>query len=324
MTQIIEDVRLLQSLQLKQQKGDKQTVQLTATEDFLIIAKDKFPNFGALLADQTSWPKLNNNKLPQINDRVTLNGIRFYVTARDLSHYKDHERAIRMTVRYDSKTEDNDEQPPPPNNTDPETWQRITIQSQQMTEPALGWTTFNATIGRDQVGGGQDKPRNSAGDPVDGLEEDTALVKLSYTNTQVVAPDFVKLQDYTNKCNDGPFLGGMEYDVRCVGWSGEYDQKNNVWSITVEFLYKPNKWRIEFYDVGFNEIVDGERRAILDVRGNPVSKPVPLDGNGRAAPIGNGGGGGSAENFQPVNLFLRYLFPYPSTNLNNIWNDCRI
>lgn len=319
----IVDARILRSLTVSERKSDKGTRQLSGSEEFLVISDTKDPSFGEILASTATFTNLGNKRLPQINDAVQVGSKRFYVTARDLSHFKDNERAVRMTVRYDSKAEEDDEQPDPPNGTDPETWQRITIQTQQMTGPALGWIDSVETIDKPQFSADQDVPRNSAGDPVDGLEEDTALIRMTYTNTQVPNPNFQKLQEYTNTCNTVDFLGALPYTVRCVGWSGEYDQANQVWSISIEFLFKPTGWVIEFYDVGFNEIVDGKRRAILDLAGNPVSKPVPLDGNGKAAAIGNGGDD-TGEQFQPVALEWRYLWPYPSRNLNNIWNDCRV
>jgi hypothetical protein len=312
----IIDARVLRSLTISEKLGDKQTKQFSASEDYLILTDEKNPNFADILNNENDWPNLGGGTLPQLRDQVVFNGIRFYCNSRDVSYFKDNERAVKMTVRYDAKDEQDDEQPDPPNDNDPDSWQRITIQSQQITEPALGWDTLNDTVGKPGVGGGQKTAQNSAGDPIDGLEEDTAMTRLTYTNTQVLQPNFLQLQAYTNTCNSQPFLGGIEYTVRCVGWSGEYDQKNQVWSISVEFLYKPNDWSIEFYDVGFNEIVNDKRQAILDVAGNPVSKPVPLDGNGSAAPFGTGG--------EPPDLSIRYLFPYPSKDLNDIWADCGI
>jgi hypothetical protein len=158
---------------------------------------------------------------------------------------------------------------------------------------------------------GQLPASNSAGDPVDGLEEESALVRLTYTNTQVLSPRFDQLLRYTNTCNNGEFLGGPEYSVRMTGWNGEYDQKNNVWTIGIEFLYKPDLWEIQFFDAGFNEVVDGERKAILDQAGNPVGQPVPLDGNGAALPIGS----------EP---YTRYLYPYQKVNMSQIFSDCGI
>jgi hypothetical protein len=312
----IIDARILRSLTVSERLGEKQTKQLSASEDFLILTSEKNPSFAEILNDENVWPNLGNYALPQLRDEILFNGIRFYCNNRELSYFKDNERAVKMAVRYDAKDPEDDDQPDPPNDNDPDSWKRITIQSQQITEPALGWDTLNDTVGKPSVGGGQKTAQNSAGDPIDGLEEDTAMVRLTYTNTQVQRPNFSQLQNYTNACNDRPFLGGIDYTVRCVGWSGEYDQKNQVWSISVEFLYKPNDWSIEFYDVGFNEIVGNKRQAIVDLAGNPVSKPVPLDGNGSASPIGGSGA--------PPDLFIRYLFPYPSRDLNNIWNDCGI
>jgi hypothetical protein len=314
----IVDARVLRSLSVSEKLGDKQTKQLSASEDYLILADEKNPNFADVLNNTNIWPNLGNKALPQLRDEVVFNGVRFYCNSRDLSYFKENERAVKMAVRYDSKDQADDDQPEPPNGTQPDTWKRITIQSQQVTEPALGWQLRESTIGEPQIGGNQRTAQNSAGDPIDGLEEDTAMVRLTYTNTQVLNPDFQQLQAYTNACNEKPFAGGIEYTVRCVGWNGEYDQKNQVWSISVEFLYKPNDWSIEFYDVGFNEIVDGKRQAILDLAGNPVSKPVPLDGNGRAAPFTG------SNNDEPPELSIRYLFPYPSKDFEKIWKDCRI
>lgn len=315
----IVDARILRSLKVSEQLGDKQTKQLSASEDYLILSDAKNPDFAEILSNEQLHANLGNRRLPQLRDEVLFNGIRFYCNARDVSYYKDNERAVQMTVRYDAKDPEQDEPPDPPNGQEPDSWQRITIQSQQVTEPAKGWDTLNDTVGKAQVGGGQQTAQNSAGDPVDGLEEDTAMVRLTYTNTQVPNPNFQKLQEYTNTCNDDNFfLGGIAYTVRCVGWNGEYDQKNQVWSISVEFLYKPNNWSIEFFDIGFNEIVNGKRQAILDVAGNPVSKPVPLDGNGQVAPFTGTG------NDEPPDLSIRYLYPYPSRDLNEIWADCRI
>jgi hypothetical protein len=137
------------------------------------------------------------------------------------------------------------------------------------------------------------------------------LVRLTYTNTQVLNPRFDQLLRYTNTCNNGEFLGGPEYSVRMTGWNGEYDQKNNVWTISIEFLYKPDLWEIQYFDAGFNEVVGGDRKAILDKAGNPVGQPVPLDGNGGQLTIGS----------DPL---VRYLYPYQKVNMAQIFSDCGI
>jgi hypothetical protein len=309
----IIDARILRSLTVSERKSDKGTRQLSGTEEFLVLSDAKDPSFGEILDNAATFANLGNRRLPKINDTIQLGGKRFYVTNRDLAHFKDNERAVKMTVRYDSKAEEDDDPPDPPDGTDPETWQRITVTSQQMTKPAIGWPSRGAVPGENNDDEGLNA-RNSAGDPVDGLEEDVAMVKLVYTNTQVLSPDFSELQRYTNRCNDGGFLGGADYTVRMVGWNAEYDQKNNTWSVSVEFLYNPDGWQIEYFDAGFNEIDGSERKAILDSVGNPVSSPVPLDGNGSALAI-------SYPPAEPVKL---ELYPYKIADMSALFFNCRI
>lgn len=309
----ITDVRILRSLKISETKSDKGTVQLSATQDLLFIADTKDPPFNDILEDDNTWTNLGGTKAPQIDDETTVNGVTLYVTSRELSYYKDNERAVVMSVRYDAKAPE-DTEPDEPQGTDPETWQKITVTSQQMTKPAIGWPTIGAIPAENQAGEGHGA-QNSAGDPVDGLEEDCAMVKLTYTNTQVLNPVFSELQRYTNRCNYWPFLGGDQYTVRMIGWNAEYDQKNNVWSVSVEFLYNPDGWQIQYFDAGYNEIISGERRAILDKAGNPVSKPVPLNGQGQAQTI-NPSPTGDQKPTDPLTL---ELYPYKMASLSSLF-----
>lgn len=324
----ITDVRLLRTLRITEQKGDKQTTQYTATEDYLLIHDEKNPSFSVALKDASAWPNLGGQKLPQIDDEVLVNGTRFYCSARDLAYYQDNERALVMTVRYEAKDENDDDQPEPPNSADPSAWKRVTIASTQITEPCRGYRSVGDA---ERAGNGQNvtqKPAiNSAGDPVDGIEEETSLVRLSYTNTQVPAlrVNFERLRFFVNKCNTGVFnplnLGASFYTVKCTGFSAEYDQKNNVWSVAVEFLYNPKGWEIRFYDVGFNEIVDGKRRAILDLAGNPVSKPVALNGAGQAVAINTSF---DTETGVPAEPAMRVIYPYEAVDLTGIFQQAGI
>ena len=313
----ITDVRILRSLKVSESKSDKGTVQLSATQDLLFIADTKDPAFNEVLEDTNTWANLGNAKVPQLDDETIVKGVSLNVTSRELSYYKDNERAVVMSVRYDAKAAE-DGQGEKPQGTEPETWKKITVTSQQMTKPAVGWTTQGVIPreGNDEGHGAQ----NSAGDPVDGLEEDCAMVKLTYTNTQVLNPVFSELQRYTNRCNEGVFLGGSDYTVRMIGWSAEYDQKNNVWSVSVEFLYNPDGWQIQYFDAGYNEIINGERRAILDKAGNPVSKPVPLNGQGQAATINPSPTGGE----RPISPQTLDLYPYKLANFDLLYADCGI
>lgn len=318
MATTIKDVRVLYSLRITESKGDKSTFQLSAAEDYLVICDEKNPSFWDVLANDSEWPNLGNKKLPQIDDKLSVSGRELYVTSRDLSYYKDNERALVMSVRYDAKDLEAEE-PPKPEGSDAETWKRITVTSQQITKPAIGWPTLGAIPGENDDGEGHGA-QNSAGDPVDGLEEEASMVKLTYTNTQVVAPNFAELNRYTNRCNSNAFLGADAYKVRMIGWNAEYDQKNNVWSVSVEFLYAPDGWQIRYFDVGYNEIIDGERRAILDKAGNPVSKPVPLNNQGQAQSI-NPSPSGDDKPTEPKEL---ELYPYKKAEMSSLFANCGI
>jgi len=304
----LTDARILRSLKISESKADKGTKQISATQELLILSDTKDPSFNQILSDTTVWPNLGGSALPQIDSVKVVNGVTLYVTSRSLSYFKDNERAVVMELRYDAK-DPQDGGPEQPEGTTPETWQKITIASQQVTKPAIGWKRLEDVPAFSNAG--QLPARNSAGDPVDGLEEESALVRLTYTNTQVLSPRFDELLRYTNTCNDGLFLGGPQYSVRMTGWNGEYDQKNNVWSISIDFVYKPDLWEIQYFDAGFNEVVGGDRKAILDKAGNPVGQPVPLDGNGGQLAIGS----------DPL---VRYLYPYQKVNMDQIFSDCGI
>ena len=315
----IIDVRILRTLEVSESKADKQTIQLTGTQDLLFISDEKDPAFDSILDDESNWPNLGNAKVPQIDDEAVVKGVKVYVTSRKLSYYKDNERAVVMTIRYDAKAEEKEELPTP-EQTDAETWQRITVASVPVTKPAVGWGTRALVPAENDAGDNGAGAQNSAGDPVDGLEEESSLVRYTYTNTQVLLPNFLELQRYTNRCNDGAFLGAEDYKVRMAGWSAEYDQKNNVWVVSVEFLYNPDGWQITYFDAGYNEIVDGERRAILDKAGNPVSKPVPLNGVGGAEVIN----GSPSEGQKPVTPVTLELYPYKVANMGALFANCGI
>jgi hypothetical protein len=273
----ISTVRQLRSFQFTETKGEKGSIQYAGSVELLVICNST-PNFGAIKDDKTSWPEFYNRKIPQINDEEDVGGIIFYVTGRDFEYYDDeNEFCVKVTVKYDSKpVTDNDE----PDRTDEErTWLKISVQSLQERRPA---SESNQENPNDPI----KPPLNSAGDPVDGLEEDTALLRLTFTNSNATAPDFPTLFSYLNTCNQTAFLGAEPYTLRVTGYGADFDQKNQVWSVSVEWTYNPSDWRIRYYDVGYHEIVSGERQAIMDKGGNPVSKPVPLNADGSAKAVG--------------------------------------
>lgn len=307
----IIDVRQLRSFQFEESKSQKGSIQQTASAELLVI-NDAAPDFGAIANDTNTWPNFFNRRIPQINDLETVGGIEFYVTKRRFEYYdSENEFAVKVTIGYDSKAEDEDEGGDEPQNDDPDTWKRITIASETMTVPL----TNEGENGEK----GSIPACNSAGDPVDGLTEDRAVVKLTYTNTKVPFPNFAKLLEYTNKTNSTPFLGASRRKIRCMGFNGEFDDKNQLWVIGVDFLYDPEGHVVKYFDAGFNEIVGGQRRAILDIQGNPVSKPVPLNGSGVAVDPGVIGTGSQAGDTTTLTAY-----PYFEADLTNLFQECRI
>lgn len=311
----ILDVRVLRKLRITEAKSDKGTVQLTATQDLLVLC-DGPPVFADIANDDTVWPKIPG-KIPQINDYNIFGGFPLYVTNRQFEWLdEENEFLIKVTITYNAKAAedpggDGGGEGGSPQGGEPDTWKRMSITTQSASVPLT-----------DEGADGQkgSKPAvNSAGDPVDGLTEDRALVKMTYTNTKVLRPNFRALLSYVNKTNEGEFLGSPERTIRCMGFNGEFDDKNQLWTISVEFLYDPHEWIVKYWDAGFNEIVDGKRRAILDIQGNPVSKPVPLDGAGRAVdPAMIGLGSQSGDTTELI------AYPYFSANLSNLFRECNI
>lgn len=298
----IVSVHQLRSFEYSESKGSKGSVDMKGSVDF--IAKfDGEVDFNVLVEDQTVWATLGNRPIPMINDLELIGGIPFYVTSRKFSYFKgdEQERAAKITIEYDNKREepqDPDEEKPG-QDADAETWKKITVSTEQQQVPMTD-------EGDDGTMGGL-PARNSAGDPMDGLTENRCLAKLTYTNSQVRDPNFAWLLSFTNKTNRQEFLGCTRRTLLCQGFNADYDDKRQLWTISVEWLYDPKQHVIKYYDKGLNEKVDGQRRAILDAANNPVSKPVPLDGFGRAVSIADATAYGPGV----ANPFLVELIAYP-------------
>lgn len=267
--------------------------QYAASSEILVLADAKDPTFASVKDDTTIWANLNGQQIPQLGQSAFVGDVELRVSTREFSYYKDNERSILVSIRYEAKPAD--EEPPQPEQ--PEFFRKFTFQTVQTTQPAS--ESDNAV------------PVNSAGDPVDGLVEEVALVRATYTNARVLNPNFEALWSYVNTCNDAQFLGADAYTVRCTGISADFDPKQFVWSVSVEFTYKSDSWRIRYYDAGFNEIVNGKKFAILDAVGNPVSKPVALNVDGTAKAPG-----------EPPGTI--HISPYSTRNLNALFLTCGI
>lgn len=144
--------------------------------------------------------------------------------------------------------------------------------------------------------------RNSAGDPLEGLEMETIEPRLSL---KMYYPDHIKLMEayhlYSNKTNDATWNGGAAETWRCLGCSFQPVSENvagvsyTFWEVNWEFAYDATTWRLKPWDLGFAERCDAagtpsgtgsQRKMILGQDKKPVRQPVALAG-GVALPPGS-------------------------------------
>ena len=141
---------------------------------------------------------------------------------------------------------------------------------------------------------GNDSPKtiaNTAGDPLPGLEKECAEWRISISGNRA---DFNKslASDYLNTVNSDSYSGLAAGTVKCQGISGSRKieivsgSKLVYWEITVELAHRGESWRLKTWDCGFNEIVGGERKKILDAAKKELSEPVSLHEGVQKTPVG--------------------------------------
>lgn len=271
------DVVVLHEDAFEESKSGKDRGTFTISRQLLAKSDTKNPSFVAIGTSTSTWPGLGGEAIDQLNALRNFDGIVARCSSRKFSWLSGTENGVLIDLKYEglSSYENTDsggsEQP---RTLETVTWRRISINTSQMTQPAA-----------DEEGRGF---TNSAGDPVDGLEEETSLAVMKYTNEFNPNPNLAAIWDWLNVCNDNDYLGAPEYTLRVTGFSAEFDDKSMLWKTSLELTFNPKGWYIRYYDAGFNELVDDgaggyDRKAILDVNGNPVSQPVPLNGQGGQA-----------------------------------------
>lgn len=132
---------------------------------------------------------------------------------------------------------------------------------------------------------------NTAGDPLPGLEKECAEWRISISGNRA---DFDKslASDYLNTVNSDSYSGLAAGTVKCQGISGSRKieivsgSKLVYWEITVELAHRGESWRLKTWDCGFNEIVGGERKKILDAAKKELSEPVSLHLGEQKTPVG--------------------------------------
>lgn len=133
---------------------------------------------------------------------------------------------------------------------------------------------------------------NAAKDPIEGLEHERE--ESSWTLTKYYSVEATLNTDiaaYAGRVNSATWAGGAAKTWKCYfkgakkmsisrldneADGGTIDFIESRW----EFRYEPDTWKLMPWDVGFMELVSGERKAILGNDGKPVKQPVALNSNG--------------------------------------------
>lgn len=142
---------------------------------------------------------------------------------------------------------------------------------------------------------------NSAGQPLEGLEQEFAEFRLTLTEYHLSHSSWMSDgRYYTNRVNSDSWNGGGERTWKCQGMSAQLQTENrsgasiNFWEVTWEFAYRSGTWNLLPLDVGLCERCDssgtpsasGEKwKTITGQDGKPVKGPVAL-ANGVALPPG--------------------------------------
>ena len=309
---VVVEVDQLHDTTVTETMTDKGAIEWTAKESYLVKLDARNSNFVAVA---------DSGLVPQVGDNGSFGSRVLHVHTRTMCHvevqYVGKQADALTPSEHQNESQENNEREPDNAAEDPESWQKITVTTEQrqtlLTDHGIGGLLPTEGLGKGLFGGVP--ATNKAGDPIDGLTEDRALVKLVYADPNVNAPNFKNLLSYVNRINSDDFLGGQERTVRCMGFNADYDQKGNAWSISLEFLYDPKEHKVSCYNAGFNQKVGNERKAIMtDDNLHPVSKPVALKADGTVMPI--------ADAADPENLILLDFYPYRVKEFKNIWDDC--
>lgn len=153
---------------------------------------------------------------------------------------------------------------------------------------------------------------NSAGDPLEGLEQENDDISWTLTKCYADMSWNTVRKEQSNTTNsttwNGSGPGTWKVNFRSAqkktiatattGTSGPSpndgtnapaegsESTSTYWETVWEFRYRKNGWALKPWDVGFNELVSGERQAIVGADGKAVKQPVALTSAGAAKPAG--------------------------------------
>jgi hypothetical protein len=133
---------------------------------------------------------------------------------------------------------------------------------------------------------------NAAGDALEGLEREREEV--AWSLTKCYASDALFGSDglaYAGKVNSETWSGYQAKTMKCYLKGAKkvsvskLDGTNDGATLDYieahwEFRYEPDTWKCKPWDVGFMELVGGEKKTILGADGKAVKQPCALNTNG--------------------------------------------
>lgn len=149
---------------------------------------------------------------------------------------------------------------------------------------------------------------NSAGDPIAGLDRDEGEFVVTITGNRPEPFPFIAAQAYVGAINSDTWSGGAPKCWKCMSISGTRKieevagTKYVYWEVVTSLAFRGTTWDLQTWDVGFNQIVGGQRQKIKDSNLEPVSEPAALS-NGVAKPAG-----------QPPDLKVFRIYPMLAFN----------
>ena len=126
--------------------------------------------------------------------------------------------------------------------------------------------------------------KNSAGQDLEPIE-----IPVTFPTITVQANksgfNYANVLTYTNKINSDVWQGFAIGTVRCAEYTASsfWEYGARFWSIQITLVVNPNGWNpIKLFDMGTMTSSDGYvPDECLEVKGLPITEPVPLNGAGQ-------------------------------------------
>lgn len=163
--------------------------------------------------------------------------------------------------------------------------------------PIVTWRRQTVTEPIDRDAGG-DPLTNSADEPFDPAVTEEFYDRILRVEINQANFNAEAVEPYVGAINNAswtPSSVGRSFDAytaRCLSIDGDPQRVGTIdfYRVIYEFAIRDDGilvgdtklgWRRRFQDIGFREKIGGEYRTIVDSEGNPLTQPVPLDGNGQ-------------------------------------------